>query len=870
MSRSLVWVTDDSLDASAPQGRAGRIIGFKLSEVRSAALSAGATAAPTALSVATVDGTVAKFDVDVKASSLFYDDEQSTSEVLWVGEFHQPDTQAATKVSSRPKLSGKPAKTKGSAQSTGAVKARNVGSPPTSGSGPSKGSSGRTRQPLTLASPVDKRASPSPVASHHSIALTGESGWVAGYKLNLANGLPQAAVSSSTYKPPGYTSHPVLRPDHIVEVGSHVRGVCFFRRLGINYIAVTRCAYAKGFPCAVEFHFLPDPASVRTGSYTFSESYTLDPGLPPSRPAAKPKGQRGSSSRRQRRSKPKSDAAPGQKPEDKNVEFKGTVALKMRVPMGADSLHYYSDAKSSFFSVTFSSGSVAMQDQVARALGDTEDSFFTFSPPALRTQKPAVNENVMFVKLLGADIVAPRCVIPVGDKCKKDKTAQGDSTTEASGQKKPSRKLLSELAATLGTVSATPRDPFLLEDDAGVPRPDELADSERAGRALAPVHGRRLAEGDEEEVDSCIYATAPLYSASVQFIRWETVIIVMGVPIFFFFEAGGTLDVSFRAGLCLADKLVRAAIVPTAGLYAEVGGGVTLVIIKAGMKIRATLMETSLVPEARLGLLKGGAIRACLALDLIINPLAIDIIGFVELWLCPYFKKVCASLGFVEICIPIPFFFKFCDPFEVPIFSWAAKPITINIFTICNRPADITPPEGGFVEAAQVDASSLTLNWGGFEEPDGEVESYTVCVGTSPGSQSILECQDEGTGTSATYNDLVFPDGGKVYATVIAVNAEGLETGKSAVIQADASAPEVVNIQVRRTLDDKWASGDWTYHNDPQIIAARFQVRENVKTSNISMVQYCIGTTPGEDDIAECNDIGCVLCGVLFSVAQAQ
>lgn len=46
-----------------------------------------------------------------------------------------------------------------------------------------------------------------------------------------------------------------------------------------------------------------------------------------------------------------------------------------------------------------------------------------------------------------------------------------------------------------------------------------------------------------------------------------------GVPIFFFFEAGGTLDVSFRAGLCLADMLVRAAIVPTAAIYVEVGGG---------------------------------------------------------------------------------------------------------------------------------------------------------------------------------------------------------------------------------------------------------------------------------------------------------
>lgn len=328
------------------------------------------------------------------------------------------------------------------------------------------------------------------------------------------------------------------------------------------------------------------------------------------------------------------------------------------------------------------------------------------------------------------------------------------------------------------------------------------------------------------------------------------------MPIFFFFEAGGTLDVTFRAGLCLADKLVRAAIIPTAGLYVEVGGGITLGIVKAGMKIRATVMETSLIPEARLGLLKGGAVRACLALDLIINPLRIDIIGFVQLWLCPFFKKVCASLGFVEICIPVPFFFKFCPEFEITIFSWSAKPITINIFTICNRPADSTPPVGGQVTASQIDDSSIAVSWTGFDEPDGEVEGFTVCIGNAPGSMTVLQCQEEGVSTSATYTDLVIPDGQTLYATVIARNAEGLETGSTGKMVGDASAPEIFDVEIARTLDGAWVSGDWTYHNDASTIRARFKVKENVKTSNVTMVQYCIGTSPGEDDVAECNDIG--------------
>lgn len=308
-------------------------------------------------------------------------------------------------------------------------------------------------------------------------------------------------------------------------------------------------------------------------------------------------------------------------------------------------------------------------------------------------------------------------------------------------------------------------------------------------------------------------------------------------------------------------------------------------IVKAGMKIRATIMETSLIPEARLGLLKGGALRVCLAFDIVILPLRIDIIGFVELYLCPYFKKICAKLGFVKVCLPVrrglpsnriqrhsdenarvcvvhvcvvqvPFFFQFCPEFEITIFTWSAKPITFNIFTICNRPADDSPPVSGFVEAAQTDDVTIAVEWGDFDEPDGEIAVYTVCIGDNPGSQTVLECQEEGLSSSATYTDLVLPDGRKVYVTVIATNAEGLETGTHAIVLSDASAPEVYNVEIARTLDGEWVSGDWTYHNSSEQIRARFQVKENVATSNVSMIQYCVGTTPGDDDVAECNDIG--------------
>lgn len=246
------------------------------------------------------------------------------------------------------------------------------------------------------------------------------------------------------------------------------------------------------------------------------------------------------------------------------MEARGSVALKMRVPMGAESLKYYADAKNSMFLISFSSGATAIevlygtphyrahgalhslrgffflyhsQAQVSRALGDVEDSFFTFSPPALRNQKPSINENEMFVKLLGLDIVAPRCVLPIGPGCKDDSTAQGDASTEAGGRKQPSRTLREGGEGEeqeYDPWSDPFYDPYAI-DEYGVeggssnllPGGRHLQAGEHV-RALAVYRrGRRLAAADDEaEAESCIVATAGLYSASVQFIYFETTIIV--------------------------------------------------------------------------------------------------------------------------------------------------------------------------------------------------------------------------------------------------------------------------------------------------------------------------------------------------------
>lgn len=69
--------------------------------------------APATLSVTTLDGDEAVFNVDVKASSLFYDDEADSGELLWVGEFHKPPKQAGSSVKGRKKLQGEHARASG-------------------------------------------------------------------------------------------------------------------------------------------------------------------------------------------------------------------------------------------------------------------------------------------------------------------------------------------------------------------------------------------------------------------------------------------------------------------------------------------------------------------------------------------------------------------------------------------------------------------------------------------------------------------------------------------------------------------------------------------------------------------------------------
>lgn len=74
--------------------------------------------------------------------------------------------------------------------------------------------------------------------------------------------------------------------------------------------------------------------------------------------------------------------------------------------------------------------------------------------------------------------------------------------------------------------------------------------------------------------------------------------------------------------------------------------------------------------------------------------------------------------------------YQFCPEFSITIFTWALDPIEITILSICNLPGDITPPDAAnaFVEVQQLDAVTIGATWGGFEEPDGDIEYMVTCA----------------------------------------------------------------------------------------------------------------------------------------------
>lgn len=119
------------------------------------------------------------------------------------------------------------------------------------------------QEPKTKASPVaDDYIAPLQVLAEH------DAGWAAAYRVNDFNGDLVGASGNGE----------LVSPERVIVIGERVRGFAMFFRLGTWYAALTKCSYAKGYRCRMEFHIL-DPAFEQPVN-GHSGSYILDSGLP--------------------------------------------------------------------------------------------------------------------------------------------------------------------------------------------------------------------------------------------------------------------------------------------------------------------------------------------------------------------------------------------------------------------------------------------------------------------------------------------------------------------------------------------------------------------------------------------------------------
>ena len=71
-------------------------------------------------------------------------------------------------------------------------------------------------------------------------------------------------------------------------------------------------------------------------------------------------------------------------------------------------------------------------------------------------------------------------------------------------------------------------------------------------------------------------------------------------------------------------------------------------------------------------------------------------------------------------------------------FSFTLPGLTVPLFKVCTGANDRSPPSRGFVSCKQVDATSLSVSWGGFLDKESGIDHNEVSVGSAPGRDDIF------------------------------------------------------------------------------------------------------------------------------------
>ncbi|XP_070573737.1 uncharacterized protein [Ptychodera flava] len=140
-----------------------------------------------------------------------------------------------------------------------------------------------------------------------------------------------------------------------------------------------------------------------------------------------------------------------------------------------------------------------------------------------------------------------------------------------------------------------------------------------------------------------------------------------------------------------------------------------------------------------------------------------------------------------------------------------------------------------------------------FTEADSEIIYFLVSIGTHVGGQDIESFGDNIVASNefkVKLNGLTLRPGKKYYSNVKAVNSAGLVSiASSDGFMVDTAPPEV------GVVHDGLGIYDSEYQNSSTIVAASWHGFSDLQSS-IHHYIWCVGNTPGADDVLPCRDVG--------------
>ena len=276
----------------------------------------------------------------------------------------------------------------------------------------------------------------------------------------------------------------------------------------------------------------------------------------------------------------------------------------------------------------------------------------------------------------------------------------------------------------------------------------------------------------------------------------DSTVIVVVVPVEFFFKALLQGDVNLNGGVCISNQTGTVALVPDAAVVVDAGADIDVVVAKAGVQLSGTIMKTFFIPQLTLTVGSAGNVHACFNCSILLQPLTVSFQGFYQTFTCFTMVQACA-LG-VCIDVPLP---GWCDQQTIDIYTYTMDSIVIPLFGFCFGPVDPPAPPTPTSSIAPVQAGyDLSVSWQPCQAQS-VISNYTVCVETSAGAADVLPCTDVATATHYEADGVLqgLPHGQVVFARVGCITVDGSSSENvSAPLALDLDPPVVQQLAITR------------------------------------------------------------------------